>query len=306
MVVENNELYIPSIKNGDSPLSLIKYHFKGREINENDFDCNGDFIPNLKHRKTGLIASIIEDWLDETYNKYGKLFDEYRSNAYDELTKTIKCFNKKLGFKTYECPECHELFYISCTCKSRACTSCGYKYKIKIVDNIMNTVINYKHRQMVFTIPKELRKIFFKHFTKATNVLFDAVNKTINSILNEKFVAVKGSKKKKKYVSKLKKIPGFIAFLHTFGRDLKFNPHIHVLIAELTLDKIGNQHKCNYFNYDALSRRFQKYLLDGLFNAGLISKVEVNNQYRKHDKGLYVYAENKDFKTIKDGTHIQF
>ena len=28
---------------------------------------------------------------------------------------------------------------------------------------------------------------------------------------------------------------GFFAFLHTFGRDLKFNPHLHILIAELKI-----------------------------------------------------------------------
>lgn len=54
----------------------------------------------------------------------------------------------------------------------------------------------------------------------------------------------------------------FFAFLHTFGRDLKWNPHIYVLIAEL---KLGNNNSCipwKFFNYDALSLRFKKILLD--------------------------------------------
>lgn len=42
-------------------------------------------------------------------------------------------------------------------------------------------------------------------------------------------------KKKKKYKVKTEYTPGFFAFLHTFGRDLKWNPHIHVLIAEIKL-----------------------------------------------------------------------
>lgn len=302
MIAENNDLYIPSIKNGDSPLSLIKYHFPGHDINENDFDINGDFIPWLNsHKKTGLIASILDDWLDEAYKHKGELFDKFRPNAYKELSKVINCFNKKLGFNAFECPNCHDLFYINYTCKSRACSSCGYKYKINIVDNIMNKVYNVNHRQMVFTIPKELRSIFFENFTLATNILFEAVNKTIYSIINEKYKTQKGKIKKKKYINKLKKVPGFIAFLHTFGRDLKFNPHIHVLIAEVILDKVGNQHKCNYFNYNALSRRFQKNLLDGLFKDNLISKHDISKHYRNHQNGLYVYADPKVFKTVKDG-----
>ena len=31
--------------------------------------------------------------------------------------------------------------------------------------------------------------------------------------------------------------PGFIATLHTFGRDLKWNPHIHMLITEGAVGK---------------------------------------------------------------------
>ena len=35
--------------------------------------------------------------------------------------------------------------------------------------------------------------------------------------------------------------PGFISVLHTFGRDLKWNPHIHCLISEggLSDDNFG-------------------------------------------------------------------
>ena len=115
----------------------------------------------------------------------------------------------------------------------------------------MNKVYDVNHRQMVFTIPKELRHIFFKHFEKATNILFKAVNETINSIINIKYKTCKGKIKKKKYVNKLRKIPVFIAFLHTFGRDLKFNPHIHVLIVEMFLDETGKQHNIiiNYLNH---------------------------------------------------------
>lgn len=63
------------------------------------------------------------------------------------------------------------------------------------------------------------------------------------------------------YISKIKYSPGFFAFLHTFGRDLKWNPHIHILIAEI---KLGSNNTCKpwkFFDYDALSFRFQKILL---------------------------------------------
>lgn len=77
-----------------------------------------------------------------------------------------------------------------------------------------------------------------------------------------------------RYVSKIISKPGFFSFLHTFGRDLKWNPHIHVLIAEIKINKIFKVQKWDYFNFDALSKRFQKILLD------LIEK-ELGNDLKK-------------------------
>lgn len=65
----------------------------------------------------------------------------------------------------------------------------------------------------------------------------------------------------KKYVSKTKYTPGFFAFLHTFGLDLKWNPHIHVLIAEMKLSD-DKWFKWEYFDFNALYKRFMKILLD--------------------------------------------
>ena len=55
-----------------------------------------------------------------------------------------------------------------------------------------------------------------------------------------------------------------LAVLHTFGRDIKWNPHIHILIAEMKLSNNKIQ-DWSYFNYYALSKRFMKILLDLLY-----------------------------------------
>ena len=139
---------------------------------------------------------------------------------------------------------------------------------------------------------------FFYPFDRI-NVLFEVVNETIYSILN---INYKKSNKRKKYVSKQKFYPRFFAFLHTFGRDLKWNPHIHVLIAEI---KLGENNSCQpwkFFDYDALSRRFQKILLKHMSKfLGNEFKKQNNNLYKKYQKGFYVYAEPKKFKDLKSG-----
>ena len=106
----------------------------------------------------------------------------------------------------------------------------------------------------------------------------------------------------KKYTSKINYSPGFFAFLHTFGRDLKWNPHIHILITELKLGNDNSWKHWNFFDYDALSLRFQKILLDLLSKElGKSFDKDKTSLYRKYSKSFYVYAEPKKFKDLKSG-----
>lgn len=266
-------------------------------------DKNGKLNPDYNSfKKTGIVPSIFEDWWDFVYSNHKDAIDAARPNACAEVEKIIACHNKDLGCSVYQCPECQDCFFVGHTCKSRMCTSCGYKYKNERVENILQTAYNCKHRQIVFTIPKELRKYFFFPFEERIDILFKAVRDTIYSIFNESFKYNKKTKKMKKYINKIFSMPGFFAFLHTFGRKLNWNPHIHILIAEMKLCSNDKISKIEYFDYNALSRRFQTILLNLLEkNIGNSFKKEKAASYKNHPNGFYVYAEKKEFKSLQDG-----
>lgn len=97
-----------------------------------------------------------------------------KPNADKEINKIIACHNKNLGCSVYFCEECKEYTFIGHTCKSRFCTSCGYKYKLSRVENIVQTAYNCKHRHIVFTCAKELWPYFFVNFDKMINIYFQA------------------------------------------------------------------------------------------------------------------------------------
>lgn len=277
--------------------------FLNNSYDENMFKSDGSLNKNHNSfKKTGIIAQILEENWDRCYSEHKDEVDKYRSNADKEINKVIDCYNKDLGCTAYECPECHDVIFVGNTCKSRMCSSCGYKYKMERVDNIVNSSYKCKHRHLVFTIPKELRKYFFDF--SLINILFEAVNLTIQSVINdEKFNKTKkNSKRKKKYKSKIKWTPGFFAFLHTYGRDLKWNPHIHVLIAEMKLGNNLTNKTVSYFNYDALSKRFQTNLLKLLSKKlGSSFDEEMRQSYINHKNGYYVYAEPKEHASLREG-----
>ena len=146
-----------------------------RDYNENMFNKDGTLNKNYSSSKvTGLISTILEDYSDEFFNKYGDQINKYRPNAYIEIKKVIDCHNKNLGCSLYQCPNCSDIVFIGHTCKSRLCTSCGYKYKNERVENILETAYSCNHRQIVFTIPKELRNIFYYPYEERIDILFEA------------------------------------------------------------------------------------------------------------------------------------
>ena len=276
--------------------------YNSRSYTANCFNSDGSLNKNYNSFKcTGIIATIFEEHWEKTYLDNKKVIDKFRPNAPFEVQKIIDCYNKNLGCSLYECPHCHDIVFIGHTCKSRFCSSCGYKYKNERVENILQTAYNCHHRQIVFTIPEQLRKYFFFPFENRINLFFKAVNNTIYSILNEHFKKNKNGLLKK-YSSRTKYSPGFFAFLHTFGRDLKWNPHIHILIAEIKLSGNDTCSPWKFFDYDALSMRFQKILLDLLSKElGCSFDKEKKSLYRFYPKGFYVYAEPKKFKDLKSG-----
>ena len=70
----------------------------------------------------------------------------------------------------------------------RFCSSCGYKYKLERVENILQKAYKCKHRQIVFTIPKELREYFFFPFENRINILFESLNRQFRKYTKTKSV----------------------------------------------------------------------------------------------------------------------
>lgn len=159
--------------------------YTSRNYDANCFNADGSLNKNYNSfKRTGTLATILEDHWETFYEKNKEIVDLYRPNANKEVHKVIDCFNKDLGCSMYECPHCNDIVFVGHTCKSRICSSCGYKYKNQRVEKILQTSYNCVHRQIVFTIPEQLRIYFFHPFKERINILFKAVYDTIYSILN--------------------------------------------------------------------------------------------------------------------------
>ena len=94
-----------------------------------------------------------------------------------------------------------------------------------------------------------------------------------------------------------------IACLHTFGRDLKWNPHIHALVPEIVYDPETNTVKTfTHFDFKKLRLTFQYELLRLMTECFGDSFKKVRNKiYDAHGKGFYVYAKYNNYDIEETG-----
>lgn len=138
-----------------------------------------------------------------------------RPDVLENVEKILLCRTGKLGFTSYKC-ECGYSSKVPFTCKSRFCSTCG---KIAC-DNWMNRVIswslpNMQYHHVVFTIPEQLRNFLILHRKDGLDSLFKASTKALIQVFQEKYHCK----------------PGIISIVHTFGGDIKWNPHVHSIVT---------------------------------------------------------------------------
>jgi len=210
-----------------------------------------------------------------------------RDSVIENVDKMINCGDHSFGGAMYGCPHCGKLKFVPCRCRSRFCPTCGNLYSMQRTTSMAFKLINVTHRHCVFTIDENLRDFFL-----LDRSLLDCLFHAVTSVVSRMF-----SKQNKS----MNFTPGFIMVLHTFGRDLKWNPHMHCLISEGGFSDNGFWRNVRHFNYNFLRNAFRTALLNEMeMRLGPSFKPVKARCYREHKHGFYVYAKpNKcDPKTV--------
>lgn len=226
------------------------------------------------------ISEILEDHWGAFCEKYS---GRIRPTVLAEVSKVISCGDSTKGFAMYTCPDCGKYRIVPFRCHSRFCNTCGVAYQQDRAEVISSKLLNCEHRHIVFTIAEELR-IYFRKDRTLLNILFQSAAQTISDWL----INMNKSRQFK---------AGMVCGLHTFGRDLKWNPHIHMIITEGALDCNDQWKSINFFPYTMLRKRWMTTLLFNIkknLNPDIFDLNEfkqlVNKLYSDKSNGFYVHA----------------
>jgi hypothetical protein len=138
------------------------------------------------------------------------------------------------------------------------------------------------HRHIVFSIPRDLwyfvyDKSQWKMYMECARTCF--VN----------YIPVMLKTLKRKY-SSLEY--GIICVFHPFGKDMKFHPHLHLLVTEGGFDKSGNFHHIKYFPAKGFRKTWQYVVMNQFQKCGL-SNTFATEIFKKYPNGFYVWVHKQ-------------
>lgn len=176
------------------------------------------------------IADILRDrnnWQRYLAWKKGNV----REAVVRHVQKMLRCRTAWLGAHLFRCPDCRTVRVVPHSCKSPFCSSCGKVRTDQWCAELLSEWLDVAYRHLVFTLPWQLRLPIQDNRGLLLPVLFRAAAEAVLSLTGGG-VTPKG-RKAKQWVSKRRRkfVPGIMVVLHTFGSDLKWNVHLHVIVT---------------------------------------------------------------------------
>ena len=135
----------------------------------------------------------------------------------------MKCKTGKLGYNFSLCKECEHLEVHNNSCGNRNCPNCQAVKKERWIDARTSEVIDTPYFHVVFTLPEQLRPLAYVNQKELYDLLHKCASETLLQLC-----------KNKKY---LDATPGIIQVIHTWTNELKYHPHVHIIISGGGLSK---------------------------------------------------------------------
>jgi len=231
--------------------------------------------------------------LQDIFNLYS---DEYlsRNSAPPHVHKAIRairnCRTAAMGAHVDSC-ECGYTKISYNSCRNRHCPKCQALSKERWVMAREAELLPVPYFHVVFTLPQELNGLVIGNREKLFGLLFKASADTLKAL-----------GKDPKYLGA---DLGFTSILHTWGQNLMFHPHVHIIVPGGGLTETGKWKECGkkfFIPVKVMARLFRgkfmsalqemRHELDGRSDYHAWQKL-INTVY---DKDWYVYCK-RPFKT---------
>jgi hypothetical protein len=222
--------------------------------------------------------------LQDIILQYGDAYRETHSLTEVQakaMNAILTCRTAAQGAHVDRCDECgHEQISYN-SCRNRHCPKCQAFAKEEWIDRQKQNLVGCRYFHVVFTVPADLRMIFFQNQDVLYGLLFKAASETLLELCaNKKYLGAK---------------PGITMVLHTWGQNLSYHPHLHCIVTGGGLTDLGewkDSRKKFFIPVRVISRKFRGKLLyflkqETLQFYGCLSHLNDANQFSAFLDKLY-------------------
>lgn len=133
------------------------------------------------------------------------------------IAAIINCRSGEFGQVVYQCQKCGKQHALDRSCGNRHCPQCQYHKSRQWLDTQLGRQLPGPHFMLTFTMPEELRPFCRSHQRAAYGAMFKAASRAIKKLAQDpRFMGAD--------------LPGFTAVLHTWGRQMQYHPHLHLIV----------------------------------------------------------------------------
>ena len=225
-----------------------------------------------------MTATLKQIFSDHWYSFLETFEGKIREVVLEEVDRMLHCGDLDNGYLEFSCDNCGEIRKVGFKCRSRFCSSCGKNYVDMRAEKMVSKLARCRHRHVVMTIPSELRLDFMRDrslLSELPRCANDVVHYCMNHRRKDNPIKV-----------------GVVAIIHTFGRDLKWNPHVHLLVSEGGMNRDDVWENIGFIPYALFRKSWQRVLLDRVEKSVGRRRFRFmkNHLHKAYPKGFYVYA----------------
>jgi predicted Zn-ribbon and HTH transcriptional regulator len=208
-----------------------------------------------KNKEQVELADIFRLYADNYRRSHAVSYEQLKVMHHIEICRTAV-----LGGHVEQCDQCafEQIAYNSC--RDRHCPKCQTLTKEQWLNDRKAELLPCGYFHLVFTLPHDLNAIILSNKRATVNILFAAVNQTLQAFAKDPQWKLEGRL-------------GFISVLHTWSQTLIDHFHLHCLIPAgalaFTKDRWIPANDDYLFKITSLAKQFKKRYLKLLLNAYL-------------------------------------
>jgi|SRR6056297_184105 len=175
------------------------------------------------------------------------------------------CRTGSSGSIVYVCKQCARRHQVPKSCGNRHCPTCqGSKAKDWLEDQL-SRLLPCSYFMITFTVPEPFRQFIRSHPRECYRALFEAAKESLVKLAKDP-----------KYVGSDK--IGMTAVLHTWGRDLNYHPHVHMIVPGGAIGRSGSDWLSSRSDFFvpvfALSKIYRAKYKELMKRSGLLPKID--------------------------------